>query len=336
MRIQPALLAICLSAWVIAAGASLTTASGAQLIFAANARTITAYRLSDTGNVLPVLTIGGPRTHLGWGGPTNVAVGPEGAVYSLNGSYVNVYAAGAYGNVAPAKTIACGGMYVSFGLAVDSRGSVYVASAPDAPAYGISIFDREDAGCVRHNRVIADLEPVPQHHDRTGLGDPFAVAVDDDQTIYALNTGIDYGKLSITEYGRYASGDAQPLRVIMGPRTELAQYPAALALDSHENLYVTQNVYNSWYCSVRATILEFAGSALGNIAPIREISGPRTLLRQAYGIAVDRSGRIYVSDGNAINVYAADAQGDAAPIRRIKGPNTGLDRTFGIALSARD
>ncbi|MBV8594458.1 MAG: hypothetical protein JOZ27_09185 [Caulobacteraceae bacterium] len=65
------------------------------------------------------------------------------------------------------------------------------------------------------------------------------------------------------------------------------------------------------------------------------IAGSNTGLSTPYGIALDRSGRIYVANiGGSVTVFAAGATGNAAPAQTITGSNTGLDLPTGIALDA--
>jgi sugar lactone lactonase YvrE len=98
-------------------------------------------------------------------------------------------------------------------------------------------------------------------------------------------------------------------------------------LDSSDNLWVADYNANS--------ILEFASTASGNIAPMRIISGSNTGISSPYGMAIDKSGEIYVSSRggtNIIEVFAPSASGNVAPIRTIAGSNTGLSGPTGITL----
>ncbi|MBV8281419.1 MAG: hypothetical protein JO347_05070, partial [Candidatus Eremiobacteraeota bacterium] len=77
------------------------------------------------------------------------------------------------------------------------------------------------------------------------------------------------------------------------------------------------------------------------VAPVRTIKGSSTGLAWPSGIAVDRSGAVYVSnDGDlagtrdAVTIYGPAANGDAAPARTISGDLTGLTRPNGLAVDA--
>jgi hypothetical protein len=58
----------------------------------------------------------------------------------------------------------------------------------------------------------------------------------------------------------------------------------------------------------------------GNVAPLATITGPSTVLSTPYGVAVDASRNIYVTNANAsLNIYAAGADSNVAPITVISG-----------------
>jgi DNA-binding beta-propeller fold protein YncE len=118
---------------------------------------------------------------------------------------------------------------------------------------------------------------------------------------------------SITVYPRTASGDAAPLRVIQGPRTQL-NWPSSMAVDPERNeLYVANDPDSS--------ILVFSGDSSGDVAPIRVIKGPKSLLKNPTGIWLDlKNGELWASNfGNhTATVYRLDASGDAPPVRTIR------------------
>jgi DNA-binding beta-propeller fold protein YncE len=65
----------------------------------------------------------------------------------------------------------------------------------------------------------------------------------------------------------------------------------------------------------------FAGGLNGNIQPNRVISGPHTGIGTPRGVALDASGRAFVTDqaSNKVLVFDSDANGDAAPIAVMTG-----------------
>ncbi len=94
------------------------------------------------------------------------------------------------------------------------------------------------------------------------------------------------------------------------------------------------------------SVTAYAKYADGNVAPIATIGGSNTGLVQPMGIAVDRAGKIYVSDWFAsankydggpsqqgvVFVYAAGSNGNVAPVATI---TDGLNYPYGVALDNR-
>lgn len=97
---------------------------------------------------------------------------------------------------------------------------------------------------------------------------------------------------------------------------------ACAATAAHADVYVSQVPLDG----SAPSILVFASGAVGDAAPIRVISGPKTLLVAPFALSVDTvHNELYVSDffGSAVRVYALDADGDVAPLRSlIDGPNS--------------
>lgn len=96
-------------------------------------------------------------------------------------------------------------------------------------------------------------------------------------------------------------------------------------------LYVVNSSANS------VTVYPVAAS--GNSAPTRTITGPKTKLYSPRDVAVDDSGRIYVSNTyfatplvNRITVFSADANGNVSPIQSISGSKTQLHQPLGVAV----
>lgn len=96
-----------------------------------NATGVVVFAAGANGNVKPIQTITGSKT--GLTNPSGIAVDPADNIYVTNlvkpnGSSVDVFAAGADGNVAPIRTIGgkVTGLDIALGCAVDAGGNVYV------------------------------------------------------------------------------------------------------------------------------------------------------------------------------------------------------------------
>jgi hypothetical protein len=73
--------------------------------------------------------------------------------------------------------------------------------------------------------------------------------------------------------------------------------------------------------------------SLGDISPVRTISGSNTGLSSPCGLYLDPTNHeiaVANSGNNSITFYDRDAGGDVAPIRTLSGPGTGLNAPVGI------
>jgi sugar lactone lactonase YvrE len=90
-------------------------------------------------------------------------------------------------------------------------------------------------------------------------------------------------------------------------------------------------IYVSDFASDRISV--FADDARGNVAPLREIHGPRTGLAGPGGLAVDAGGHLYVVNRRSgpVTVYPPGAAGDVAPLRTLRAPSM---RAEAVAIGA--
>ena len=145
----------------------------------------------------------------------------------------------------------------------------------------------------------------------------------------ALTYTVSYYFNEITGFSLTANGNATPSVVVSGSNTKLNQ-PDALAIDrSSGKLFVANGAYQD------RRILIFPKGANGNVTP-KVLGGSNVPVQNTEGLAVDASGRLYVSDytAKAIYVFAAGASGNTAPIRTIAGAATGLVQPLGMAFDS--
>jgi hypothetical protein len=204
---------------------------------------------------------------------------------------------------------------------------IYVTNAlKSAPPYtgAINYYPTGSNGDIAPSGVITGANT--QLTQNTGL------VVESNGWIYAANADTN----SIVGFQPNSTGNVMPGVVITGSNTGLAS-PLGLALDGAGDIFVancgTQCNYGP---SGPTSIEEFAPGSNGNVAPVRTITGSRTQLGQADGIAVDEAGYIYVGTAaqQAVTVYRPHARGNAAPIRVISGPNTRIDGPDDVAVDA--
>jgi DNA-binding beta-propeller fold protein YncE len=119
---------------------------------------------------------------------------------------------------------------------------------------------------------------------------------------------------SINVYARGASGNAAPLRVIRGPRTQL-NWPSHVGVhEGRGEIFVANDGDDS--------VLVFRITDSGDVAPTRVIKGGRTRIKFPTGVAVDpANNELWVASmGNyTIAVFPIAANGDVEPIRQIRG-----------------
>jgi len=304
---------------VVCSSAATTPASG--LLYVANiGNRITVYSAGDTGNAAPTATIAGSNTGLTF--PWGITRDTAGRLYVVNlgtsaasAETVTVYAANAFGNVAPIRTI--GGSKTALhhveGIAVDAAGQIYVANLRDAGTHGdsITVFAANASGNVAPVATIAG--------SHTGLNAPWSIALAADGRLFVANNGSN----SIAIFAPGASGNVAPIATIGGGNTGLHN-PQSIALDDVGQLYVENDLIVSNVQHVTITV--YAPGAFGNVVPTRTIGGNAGLSGAPVSLAVDHACRLYVANegSSSITVYASDATGNAAPITSIAGSNTEL------------
>jgi DNA-binding beta-propeller fold protein YncE len=91
--------------------------------------------------------------------------------------------------------------------------------------------------------------------------------------------------------------------------------------------------------SLPPSIIVHDMKAQGDVPPLRVITGPKTGLNWATGLAVDSErGDVYVANDmdNSILVFDVKDNGDVAPKRKIKGPKTGLGNPTGVWVDLKN
>jgi len=140
---------------------------------------------------------------------------------------------------------------------------------------------------------------------------------------------------SIVVHSMKAQGNASPLRVIQGPKTQF-NWPTGLAIDEQRGeLYVANDIGNS--------ILVFNVTDSGDAAPKRVIQGPKTNLRNPTGVWVDlKNNEIWAANfmNHSATVYPLSASGDVAPLRIIRSgpldePSLGIGNPHPVAYDSK-
>jgi DNA-binding beta-propeller fold protein YncE len=285
----------------------------------------------------PARVIGGLNTKIEF--QCGLYIDPvNGEIYAVNNDTVDslvIFSRKAVGDVAPDRELHT--PHGTFGIAVDE----------DAKELFLSV--QHDNALVVYNKSAKGLEaPIRVvQGSHTGLADPHGMVLDaKNKLLFVANHGSYHevspaapgekrrervypgfplnredatpgsGKFlppSITVYASNVKGDAAPMRVIQGPRTQM-DWPTALSLDPERNeLFVANDGGNS--------ILVFDAAASGDVAPLRVLKGPKSLVSNPTGVYLDKKNEeLWVANfGNHTSaVYKPNANGDTPPLRVIR------------------
>ncbi len=295
---------------------------------------VTAYPAASNGDVPPLAPA---PTGLSEPGP--VAVDASGNIYAANtcNYTVTIYAKGSKADSPPTAIIGGPktGLSPLYGIAVDSSGKIYVTNCPacysqnGTPSVTVYPPLGKSTGLLNES-PIATISGA-----NTGMQSPSGIALDSQGNIYVG----DSAAFSVFVYPPLGKStgllNESPTAAISGSNTGLIS-PAGIALDSSRNIYVADNGAASVF------VYPPLGSGTGplNDAPTATISGADTGLESPYGIAVDASGNIYVTDSGATSVFVYPPLGsstgplDEVPNATISGSDTGLLYPQGIALNS--
>jgi nitrite reductase/ring-hydroxylating ferredoxin subunit len=108
----------------------------------------------------------------------------------------------------------------------------------------------------------------------------------------------------------------QLIHTLEGAHTGI-QHPTAIVVNMDGTFYIA----DSGSAGDRPRVEWFPAGQNGNVFPNRVIAGPRTGITSPRGLALDGSGRLFVSDeaSNKVLVFKPDATGDAAPLVVLSG-----------------
>ncbi|MGA8535384.1 MAG: hypothetical protein WB615_14850 [Candidatus Tumulicola sp.] len=162
----------------------------------------------------------------------------------------------------------------------------------------------------------------------TGLDDPQFLAIAPSGKIYVANGS--YGPVQVYPAGGHGS---EPGEELGGSTIHRA---GGVAVDAFGQIYVSDALTDEIYV--------WKKDAIGNVSPIRTISGSNTLLHGPYGMACDSHGNLWVAtDGadywsrsSSILEFAKGANGDVAPITAIGGSRTGLSEPPNVHVDPTD
>jgi DNA-binding beta-propeller fold protein YncE len=146
-------------------------------------------------------------------------------------------------------------------------------------------------------------------------------------------------------YKNGAAGTDKPIRSIEGPHTYLHD-THGIAIDFKKRLMFVGSWGNSSDPNVAGSgkiyppsINVYPLDASGDVAPLRVITGSKTLLDWPGGMALDPdTGYVWVANdvGGNILVFKGTDEGDVAPTQLVQGPKTALNHPAGIAFDEKN
>jgi hypothetical protein len=223
-------------------------------------------------------------------------------------------------------------------LAVDKNGNVFVTG------YSFSTNSGADYVTIAYSSAGAQLW-TNRYNWRDNNNDyATAIAVDSSNRVYV--TGYSYGNASFRDYSTIAySNTGVPLWTnrYNGPAND-DDYARAIAVDGSNNVYVTGNSYGGsvYYHGSGYDYATVAYSSAGLPLWTRRYNGPANSEDYAVGIAVHRSGNVYVtgnswgSISSGYDDYATVAYSSAGvPLwtQRYDGPAGGQDLGRAVAVA---
>lgn len=316
-------------------------------------------KTSPNASTEPKRIIGGLNTKIEFQCGLYIDPG-NGDIYAVNNDTIDtlvIFSRKAAGDVAPDRELHT--PHGTFGIAVDEeRKELFLTVQHDN---AIVVFNKSAKGVEAPLRVVQG--------DHTGLADPHGMALDTkNNLLYVTNHGSTHqvrppaagtrrrgeviagwpltrddavpgsGQIlppSITVYAKDVKGDAAPLRVIQGPKTQM-DWPTAIAVDPDRNEIFVANDGGS-------SVLVFEASASGDVAPIRVLKGPKSLVSNPTGVYLDKANNeLWVASfgDHTAAVYSPTANGDVAPIRVIRSappnqPVPGLGNPHPLAYDSK-
>jgi hypothetical protein len=216
-------------------------------------------------------------------------------------------------------------------IAIDGSGNVYVTGGSRG------VGTESDCATIKYNSLgdtvwVRRYDGPANHIDWAS-----AIAVDDNGNVYVTGSSVGVGTSNDYVTIKYnSSGDTLWVRKYDGPNHR-ADVATAIAVDTAENVYVTGYSYVG--VTSRPDYATIKYNSAGDEKWVRRYNGPGNYWDEAYAIAVDGSGNVYVTgrSGGAgtDNDYATikyNSAGDALWVRRYNGPGNYHDGACGIAV----
>jgi hypothetical protein len=219
---------------------------------------------------------------------------------------------------------------IAWAIVVDDSGNVYVTgqSYGSGTSWDYATIKYDKSG----NEVWVKRYNGPGNNDDVACG----IAVDGSDNVYV--TGYSYSSETENDYATikyYPNGDTAWLRRYNGP-ANCSDGAYAIAVDDSVNVYVTGTCNSNTSDPYYATIKYYPN---GDTAWVRRYRTPGGYYPQAYALAVDGCGNVYVTGYESMPGDDEDyltikyfSNGDTAWVRRYDGPADDQDEPSAIAV----
>jgi uncharacterized delta-60 repeat protein len=224
----------------------------------------------------------------------------------------------------------------TYAIALDGSGNVYVTGASD----GSGSYNY-DYATIKYNS--SGVQQWASRYNGTGNfeDNAYSIVVDGSGNVYV--TGRSWGGETNWDYTtiKYNSnGIEQWVQRYNGPGNS-SDEAKSIAVDALGNVYVTGTSFGSGTGADYATIKY---NASGVEQWVQRYNGPGNANDNAYSMAVDNSGNVYVTGGNYISIteggdYATlkyNSSGVEQWVQRYNGPDNLGDWALSIALDGSD
>jgi hypothetical protein len=272
--------------------------------------------------------------------PSSLTFDPlENVVYVADfyGQAIRVYRAGAVGNVAPLRTLNPSLLGQPRQVALSTLHDELIIAT----------------GCcvITYGRYLSGTQAVPSRYlppsytpegSSTRLNNPGGIVLrtsSDEIIIPDTGNGPNNTYFGVVLFfPRSLTGNSSPYRTLEGAQTLLGTSASHISQDEvHDEIYVSSQDSATYPYGLR--ISTFAGSASGNVAPLRSIGGDATQLEDIHQIFYDDiSESLYVSVGGEngvapkVLVFARGANGNVAPDRTIIPNGASFSRPEGLTV----
>jgi hypothetical protein len=247
----------------------------------------------------------------------------EDVVYAADfyGQTIRVYPSAASGNAAALRTLNPPQLGQPIQIAISVAHDELIAVTSN----GVETYLRSASGSSAYPQRTLPLS-ITSAGSRTRLNNPGGIILRPSSDEIAVP---DYGQGAGGYFGvilffkRAVTGNTAPSRTLEGPQTLLGIAAFGISYDKTHDEFMVLSQDTPQYPYVYR-ISTFAGGASGNTAPLRSISGAKSLLANIHAISYDEAGEVlYVSEGGENGVparilaFARGANGDVAPDRVI-------------------